>query len=241
MSVLRVGIVGCGEVTQIIHLPSLYQLNDNFHVTALCDVSPSVLEGVANTWRVRNRFADYQQLIDQDDVDVVLVANPNAYHAAVTLAAMEAGKHVLVEKPMCMNLREADEIIAASSKHPDVIVQVAYMRRYAPAFELACRLLPELGEIRLARVHDVIGKNALIINSTSRVIRGNDTPAATLSQGRQLEKEAITEVVGTANTELGRAYGLLLGLSSHDISAMRELLGMPQRVLYATQRQGVPI
>ncbi len=238
MSALRVGIVGCGEVTQIIHLPSLYQLNDKFHVTALCDVSPSVLEGVGDTWRMRNRFADYRELIDQADVDVVLVANPNAYHADVTLAAIEAGKHVLVEKPMCMNLREADEIIAASSKQPDVIVQVAYMRRYAPAFESACRLLPELGDIRLARVHDVIGMNALIINPTSRVIRGNDIPADTLAQGRALEKEAITEVVGTATPELGRAYGLLLGLSSHDISAMRELLGMPQQVLYATQRQG---
>lgn len=238
MTILRVGIVGCGEVTQIIHLPSLYQLNDKFQVTALCDVSPTVLEGVADTWRVSQRFDDYRQLIEQGDVDVVLVANPNGYHAAVTLAAIDAGKHVLVEKPMCMNLREADEIIAAAGKRSDVVVQVAYMRRYAPAFESACRLLPELGQIRLARVHDVIGMNALIIKLTSRVIRGNDIPAATLAQGRQLEKEAITAVVGDSNPELGRAYGLLLGLSSHDISAMRELLGMPQGVLYAAQRQG---
>ena len=244
MTILRVGIVGCGEVTQIMHLPSLYQLSDKFQVTALCDVSASVLAEVANTWRVTRRFLDYHELIEQNDVDVILVANPNAYHAAVTLAAIEAGKHVLVEKPMCMTLKESDKIIAASREQPHVVVQVGYMRRYAPAFELACRLLPELGVIRLARVHDVLGQNALIIKDTSRVIRGNDIPADIVAEGQRLQEEAIVEAVAIGGTvgevipELRSAYSLLLGLSSHDTSAMRELLGMPHGVLYAAQRQG---
>jgi predicted dehydrogenase len=231
--------VGCGEVTQIIHLPSLSQLNDKFQVTALCDVSATVLEDVGNAWQVTNRFQDYHELIAQDDVDVVLIANPNAYHAEVALAAIAAGKHVLVEKPMCMTLREADAIIAASRQQPQIVVQVGYMRRYAPAFVAACRLISELGPIRLARVHDVLGWNSLFINGTSRVVRGDDVPAEVIATEQRLQDERMAEAIGeAAPPELRSVYSLLLGLSSHDLSAMRELLGMPKDVLYAAQRQG---
>jgi predicted dehydrogenase len=237
MEQVRVGIVGCGEVTQIIHLPTLVQLNEQFSVTALCDVSAAVLEAVGEQWRVGRRYQDYHELVADAEVDAVLVANPDAYHADVTLAALAAGKHVLVEKPMCLTLREADDVIAAQAR-AGTWVQVGYMRRYAPAFVEACRRLPALGDIRLARVHDVIGHNALIIKGTSRVVRGRDVPAG-LAQAGQARREALlTEAIGTATPDLRRAYGILLGLSSHDLSAMRELLGRPQRVLHASQRQG---
>lgn len=239
MQQLRIGIVGCGEVTQIMHLPSLYQLNDKFQVTALCDVSAAVLEGVGKAWGIAKRFQDYHQLIVQEDVDAVLVANPNAFHAEVALAAIAAGKHVLIEKPMCMTLREADEIISASRQNPQVIVQVGYMRRYAPAFIAACRMMPELGTPRLGRVHDVLGWNSLFIKGTSRVVRGDDVPANIIAAGQRLQDCLIEEAIGeAAPPELRSAYSLLLGLSSHDLSAMRELLGMPRGVLYAAQRQG---
>lgn len=237
MKPFRVGIVGCGEATQILHLPSLYQLADQFTVTALCDVSRRVLDGVGDHWRVAKRFLDYRELVEQDDVDVVLVANPNAYHAQVTLAAVEAGKHVLVEKPMCITLRENDAIIAARQK-TGMVVQVGHMRRYAPAFVRACEMVRGLDNITLARVHDVIGRNALIINPTSRVIRGNDIPAEVSAAATALQDQLVVEAIGDVPADVKTAYLILLGLSTHDISAMRELLGMPQRVLYAAQRQG---
>jgi predicted dehydrogenase len=237
MEQLRVGIVGCGEVAQIIHLPSLNQLADQFTVTALCDVSEQVLQAVGDQWRVPKRYHDYRDLVVLDDVDAVLIANPDAYHAEVALAAIAAGKHVLIEKPMCITLGEADAISAAQER-AGVTVQVGYMRRYAPAFVEACRQLPMLGDIRLARVHDVLGRNALIVNRTSRVVRGGDVPADVSAAGQRLRDQRITEAIGEAPAELRGAYGLLLGLSSHDLSAMRELLGMPKRVLYAAQRQG---
>src|SRR3954451_16776441 len=89
---VRVGIVGCGEVTQIMHLPTLAQLADLFEVTALCDVSPRVLDGVGAAWSVGRRFADVAALVACEDVDAVLVANPDGFHAEVTLAAIAAGK-----------------------------------------------------------------------------------------------------------------------------------------------------
>ena len=237
MEQLRVGIVGCGEAAQILHLPSLHQLAEKFTVSAVCDVSEIVLESVGDHWQVPKRFRDYQELIAQPDVDVVLVANPNAFHADVTLAAVEAGKHVLVEKPMCITLREADAIIEARRK-AGVIVQVGYMRRYAPAFIRASQLVQAMNAIRLARVHDVLGRNALMIEPTTRVIRGADIPKAALDEAAALQDRLIVEAIGDAPAVLRRAYGLMLGLSSHDLSAMRELLGTPRRVLYAAQRQG---
>ena len=97
---LRMGFVGCGEVTQIMHWPSLYQLPDQYEVTALCDVSASILEELGKLWNVRTLTTDHRELVAHSDVDAVLVANPNAFHAEVALDAIAAGKHVLVEKPM---------------------------------------------------------------------------------------------------------------------------------------------
>ncbi len=233
----NVGIVGCGEATQILHLPSLNQLHEQFQVKALCDLSQTVLDGVGKQWGIAQRYLNYQDLLTQPDIEIVLIANPDAYHAEVALAAITAGKHVLIEKPMCMTLAEADAIISAQQQ-ANVIVQVGYMRRYAPAFIAACQRLPELGPIRLARVHDVLGSNALFIQDTSRVIRANDIAPQLIEAAQQQREASIKVAIGDTPAELRRAYGLLLGLGSHDISAMRELLGRPRRVLYAAQRWG---
>ncbi len=237
MKGLRVGVVGCGEAAQILHLPSLFQLADKFAVTAACDVSPSVLQNVADHWGIPGRFLNYRELVARADVDVVLITNPDAHHAEVAMAAIAAGKHVLVEKPMCINFREADAIIAARDQ-AGVVVQVGQMRRYAPAFVEACRRVQEMNNITLARVHDVLGSNALIIEPTSHVFRAMDIPADTIAASKALRQEMVLEAIGEAPPELQMAYGLLLGLSTHDLGAMCELLGMPERVLYAAQRQG---
>lgn len=237
MKRIRLGFVGCGEVVQIIHLPTLRMLPELYEVSALCDVSRSVVNGVGDLWSIPTRTLDYRDLLSRADVDAVVVTSPHAYHAEVTLAALEAGKHVLVEKPMCLTLREADAVIAAQ-RRTGLTVQVGYMRRYAPAFVEACRLVREMQPIRMARVHDVIGQNGLVIRATSRVLRGSDIPAAALEQGKSLEASLVREALGDAPPELRSAYMMLLGLSSHDISAMRELLGMPRGVLYAAQRSG---
>ena len=236
MSRLRVGIVGCGEVTQILHLPSLHQLNHLYEVTALCDVSPTVLNGVGDVWNVQRRYADYHALVTDAAVDVVLVASPNGDHAETILAAAHAGKHVLVEKPMCVTLEEADRVIAAE-RETGVTIQVGYMRRYAPAFVEACQVVRSLGDsIRFARIHDFLGENRLFIEPTSRVIRGDDIPAAIKSASSERNRRSFEQAIGSVPTALGNAYGLLLGLGSHDISAMREILGIPRGVLYAAQR-----
>lgn len=235
MSRLRVGIVGCGEVTQILHLPSLYHLNHLFEVTALCDISPAALNGVGDVWNIQRRYSDYHELVTDANVDAVLVANPNVDHAETILAAALAGKHVLVEKPMCVTLEEADRVIAVE-RETGVTIQVGYMRRYAPAFIEACKRAAALDSIRFARVYDFLGENRQFIEPTSRVIRSDDIPAAVKSASSERSRRKIEQAIGSVPAALGNAYGLLLGLGSHDISAMREILGVPRGVLYAAQR-----
>lgn len=235
MSKLRVGIVGCGEVTQILHLPSLYQLSHQFELTALCDISPTTLNGVSDVWGIEHRYSDYHELVSDSDIDVVLVANPNVDHAETILAAAHAGKHVLVEKPMCITLEEADNIIAAQ-RQTGVTIQVGYMRRYAPAFVEACQRVAALDNIRFARIHDFLGENRQFIQSTSRVIRGDDIPAEVKSASSERSRRKFEQALGSVPVAQGNAYGLLLGLGSHDISAMREILGVPRGILYAAQR-----
>ena len=125
---------------------------------------------LGTTSKPKKRFLDYRDLVKAAEVDVVLIATPHVYHTEQTLAALAHGKHVLVEKPLAMTLTDADRIIAAQ-KQTGLTVQVGYIRRYATAFEEAVARVRQMDGVRLARVHDVIGQNALMITPTSRVIR----------------------------------------------------------------------
>ena len=234
-SIVRVGIVGCGEVAQIIHLPTLLNLRDQFRVTAICDVSQVVLDGVGDRYDIKARFRDYRELVASAEVDAVLIANPHVFHAEVAMAAMAAGKHVLIEKPMCMSLKQADELLAIECKS-GVIAQVGFMRRHAPAFTEAVKLVREMTDIRLARVHDVIGRNPLIISQIFNVIRPTELTNSSAEELLAIQNEMIKEAIGPTGAPLDTTYLLLLGLASHDTSAMRELLGAPKGVLYAASR-----
>lgn len=233
---VRVGIVGCGEVAQIIHLPTLATMPDRFRVAALCDASPAVLNGVGDAWNIRPRFRDYADLVRSAEVDAVLVTNPHVLHAPTALAAMQAGKHVLIEKPMCLSLAEADALAEARAR-AGVVAQIGYMRRHAAAFLAAKPRVAAMTGIRLARVHDIIGRNALIIGETGlRVIRPTDLPPASAAALLRAQSDGVARAIGPCPPALEAAYLMLLGLSSHDLSAMRELLGPPQSVLHAACR-----
>jgi predicted dehydrogenase len=236
MQKLRVGIVGCGEVTQTIHLPTLLRLRDHFEVTALCDISGKVRAGVGAQVPWASQHADGESLLQQSHVDAVLVANPHALHAETALCALAAGKHVLVEKPLCTSIEEADRLEAAA-RASGAVVQVGYMRRYAASFlEATAMIIPLRERVRLARFHDVVGRNSAIVDSTSNVIRDTAVPEAARAHAESIELAGLHSLRGSTDAPFPNVFSMLLGLGSHDLSAMRELLGMPRAVLYAAQR-----
>ncbi len=223
------GVIGLGEVAQVIHLPVIESLPDRYELAAVCDISPGLVKRVGDRYRVEHRYTDATEMIASATLDCVLVLNSDEYHAECTVAALDAGLDVLVEKPMCLSPREAEEIIAARDRSGKTVM-VAYMRRFAPAFVEAVRRLPELGPIRYARVHDVIGENRLIVDQTAHVDRPDDVPQAAIDDKWARRAALVREALGDVPEEVGWTYGLLCGLGSHDLSAMRELLGRPQRV-----------
>jgi predicted dehydrogenase len=192
----------------------------------VCDISPGLLKRVGERYRVDRRFTDPVELVRSGGLDCVLVLNSDEYHAECTVAALDAGLDVLVEKPMCLSPREAQEIIAARDRSGRTVM-VAYMRRFAPAFTAALQRLPGLGPIRYARVHDVIGQNRLIIDQTSQVDRPDDIPQELVDARWARRAALVREAIGEQPEEIGWTYGLLCGLGSHDLSAMRELIGRP--------------
>jgi predicted dehydrogenase len=226
---LRVGVIGLGEVAQVIHLPIIESLPDRFELTAVCDISPGLSKRIGERYRVERRYTDAATMIADGGLDCLFVLNSDEYHAECTIAALDAGIDVLVEKPMCLSPREAQEIIAARDRSGRTVM-VAYMRRFAPAFTEAVERLPELGEIRYARVHDVIGENRLIVDQTSYVDRPDDVPQEAVDEKWARRSALVKEALGDVPQELEWTYGLLCGLGSHDLSAMRELLGPPLQV-----------
>jgi predicted dehydrogenase len=234
MSALRVGVVGLGEVAQVVHLPILENLPDLFQLTAVCDISPTLLKVVGDRYGVAHRFADFEQMVAEVPLDCVLVLNSDEYHCECVVHALDRGLHVLVEKPMCLSPREAERIIEARDRS-GCQVMVGYMRRFAPAFEEARRRLPDLGPVRYARVHDIIGRNQLMVDPTARVVRPDDIPRAAMEERWARGSALVADALGDVSPVLGGAYRLLCGLGSHDLSAMRELLGPPRGVSTARQ------
>src|SRR5713101_4617169 len=106
MARIKIGVVGCGLIAQMMHLPHLRELADAYEVVALCDVSPATLKHVADHYDVRRRYTDYRDLL-KDEVEAIAVLSADS-HGQVIVDALRAGKHVFTEKPMCYTLGEPD-------------------------------------------------------------------------------------------------------------------------------------
>src|SRR5215216_3031212 len=233
---VKVGVIGLGEVAQIIHLPILQALSDRFRIQAICDISPGLLQAVGDRYGIpaSDLHDDPFALAQRPDLDAVFVLNSDEYHADCVIAAARTGKHVLVEKPMCLTFREVEAIIRARDE-TGVQVMVGYMRRFAPAFVQAVAEVRGLGKISYARIRDIIGRNRLIIDQSSVVLRFDDIPEEPKRDRATRAVRLVREAIGEAPPDIIGAYRFLLGLNSHDISAMRELLGMPRGVVSARQ------
>ena len=227
MKPIRLGIVGCGAITQVQHLPNLAGLQEEFEVTMACDRSPALAKSVAKTFHVPKHATDYHQLL-ASDVEAVMLCHTDP-KTEVAIAAFEAGKHVFIEKPMCFSLQEADTIIDAASRSGKV-GQVGYMKVFDPAFEMAKQEVDSMADIRFVQVNHLHPNNALHLQNF-RIQRFSDIPPGAHEAVRIAREEALHEAIGDAPDNVRGAFFLLAGSMIHDIYGLRVMLGQPSTVV----------
>ncbi len=235
---LKVGVIGCGGIAQMMHLPHLRELEDRYEVAGLVDVDRARLHAVADYYGVSRRLTSYEDLLDLD-LDAVLVLTGGS-HAAMAVAAARAGKHVFVEKPLCYTAREIDEI-AAAVEAGGVRLMVGYMKRYDPAYRYGQRLVRDLEDLRYVRVTVLHPASELYFQHHVFHPPAPDGPVPTRELGHRMiaamasgpEEALIREVLGPdASRERCSALGIMLGSLCHDVNALRGLIGDPEAVAH---------
>ncbi len=127
---LRVGVVGTGAIAQIVHLPLLKKLED-VTVEALCDLDHAKAQALADRLGVPRVFRKPEQLFACDEVDAVVICSPTRRHEEHAVAALAAGKHVLVERPLALTGKQAQAVVRAAERADRVLV-AAFNNRYRP-------------------------------------------------------------------------------------------------------------
>lgn len=135
---MRVGIIGCGAIARRAHLPALKAAGAE--VVAFSSRSKASAEQAAAEAGSGVVVPDWRDLVRLPGLDAVVVATPNALHAEQALAAIGAGKHVLVEKPFTVTVAEADTLLSAAHRH-DVVLMAAHNARFAPPVQAAAEVV----------------------------------------------------------------------------------------------------
>ncbi|GGG19505.1 Gfo/Idh/MocA family protein [Paenibacillus abyssi] len=150
MSTIKVGVIGAGSISEV-HLQS-YKNNPEAEIYAICDLNEARAREKAFSYDASKVFTDYNELLALPEIHAVSICTWNNSHAEIAIAALEAGKHVLVEKPLCKTVEEAlrvEEAVKKSGK----LLQVGFVRRYAGNTQILKQYIDdsELGEIYYAK------------------------------------------------------------------------------------------
>lgn len=210
-------------------MPELYE------PIAVCDISKKNADHCAAKFHLKQSTTDPQAVINNPEVDVVFVLTSDDQHAIMAIAALQAGKHVMIEKPLTLSLPAAQRIADAEKDAPNgAKVFVGYMRRYAPSYvETFKREVASIPRILYARSRDIVGPNPHFVGQSGTFpVKNTDFPAgASRERDRLLDNLMQETFEDRPVTNEMRQYCRFLGsLGSHDLSLMRETLGFPESV-----------
>lgn len=143
---LKVGVLGCGPIAQFAHFESCRK-GRNVELYSICDRAEDLLQRMDQVWQPRKIFTDYDKMLEDPELDAVIIAVSDAFHVPLALKAVEAGKHVLVEKPLSHSVEECLQLIEAAEKS-EVVVQVGHMKRFDEGISYAHDFIGEqLGKL----------------------------------------------------------------------------------------------
>lgn len=158
MDKVKIGIIGCGGIANQKHFPALKEYPDLYEMVAFCDIIPERAEAACGKYGAlcAKVYTDYKELLRDPQIDTVHVLTPNVSHSPITVAAFEAGKNVMCEKPMAHTTEAAQAMMDALKKSGKQFT-VGYQNRFRPdsqclhnAFESG-----DLGEIYFAKAHAI--------------------------------------------------------------------------------------
>ncbi|HYE75130.1 MAG TPA: Gfo/Idh/MocA family oxidoreductase, partial [Blastocatellia bacterium] len=153
MQRLRWGLIGCGDISRKRVAPALKAL-DNCELLAVSRARTELAEEFAREFGAERWYSVWRELLNDREIDAVYIATPVYQHAEQTIAAAEAGKHVLCEKPMAKNVAECDRMIDACRAN-NVRLGIAYYRHFYPVIARIKELIAagEIGQVVLAQIN----------------------------------------------------------------------------------------
>ncbi len=226
---LKIGLIGCGVIAQVMHLPFLAELPDLFEVAAVCDVSADLAAACAARYHVPVHVTTWQMLLDLP-LDAIMILTPGS-HGPIAIAAADAGKHVFIEKPLAFSVAEAEAVVDAE-RRSGVTMMLGYNKRYDPAFLALQAGLAQMTDLRLVRVTTFESPFEPYIAHLP-MLRGTPPAPAVLAALREDTAARLEDAVG-GDAEGRRLYHtILLDSMVHELNGLRALLGEPDRVNHA--------
>jgi len=150
---IKVGVIGCGFIAMFKHFPALAEVED-LEIVAFCDIIPEKASMMAGKYGtvLAKVTADYRELLDNPEIDVVHICTPNNTHCEITCAALEKGKHVMCEKPMAVTSEEAEKM-AETARRVGKKLTIGYQNRFREDTQFMKRMVEagDLGEIYFSK------------------------------------------------------------------------------------------
>lgn len=148
---IKVGILGCGGIAGWAHAPA-FQAIKGVKMVACSDKDAERAKAFAEKWCIPRHYTDYRQMLEQESLDVLSVCTPNYAHKEPTVLALKAGVHVICEKPMAMNARQAREMLEAS-RRSKALLTIAHQHRFTREAQALKRFIDagELGNVYFVR------------------------------------------------------------------------------------------
>ena len=242
MTPLRVGVIGCGGIAQMHHLPTLAERADLFRIAALADVSGPTLEAVGQRYGVEALATDYRELLAREDLDALLLL-ASGCHREAALDLVRTDKHLFIEKPLAFSLQETEEIARAARGRKGALM-VGYHKRFDPAYRRARQAVREMKDLRYVEV-TVLHPDDDAYRVHHALLPPREGPVRQRTED-EINRMAVDKVTAGAfrgcvdrvvgpDAPLHVRVGALLLFESviHDVNALRGVLGEPERVVSA--------
>jgi hypothetical protein len=228
---MRLAVIGCGTIAQIMHIPNVVELPET-DLVALCDPGGNVTTELGHRYNVPPdcQYTEPARLIADRaaEIDAVVVTTPMQTHADVVERTLDAGLATFVEKPLAVTPDDADRLVEAAAAS-DATAMVGYNRRFEPAYERFAEELAAADAVDSVLAHAVDADFSQTVPDIYDVV-DPDLPAEFVAESDARRRDQCKRAIDTADDELAAAYDFHLEHICHDLNALRGLFGAVEAI-----------